>query len=166
MATTNVTGTVVRVFKDRSQAQMAIADLKRSGYTQDQIGLVTQNRTDSDDMDSGTQAEEGGMAGAAAGAGLGALWGIGILSNVLPGIGPALFGGTLGVLLSSAAAGAAAAGIVGSLVGLGVSDEDAAYYEGEIKSGRTVVTVNAGADADRVKAILANHGGYSRMMNR
>jgi len=153
---------VVGVFKNQSEAQRAIADLKKQGYTEEQIGIVSQDRDRVTATDSGTKVEEGAVAGLAAGAGVGALWGLGILSNVVPGIGPAIFGGTLGVILSSAAAGAAAAGIGGALAGLGISEEDATYYEGELKSGRTIVTVHGTPNAGQARSVLTQHGGYDR----
>ena len=93
----------------------------------------------------------------------GPLWGLAILAGVLPGIGTAIAGGTLGVLLSSAAAGAAAIGVAGALVGMGLSQEDATYYEGEFKSGRTLVTVNAGAKSAEARRVIAQHGGTTRL---
>jgi hypothetical protein len=166
MATSTVTGTVIGVFEDQSKAQQAVADLRRAGYTEEQIGVVSQHRDSGTTADSGTKIEEGAAAGLATGAGIGALWGLGILSNVLPGIGPAIFGGTLGVILSSAAAGAAAAGIGGALVGLGISDDDAKYYEGEFKSGRTIVTVQGGPKADQARSVLTQYGAYDRSSAR
>jgi uncharacterized protein (TIGR02271 family) len=103
---------------------------------------------------------EGAIAGAATGAGIGALWGLGILAGILPAIGPAIAGGTLAVLLSSAAAGAAAAGLAGALIGMGVPREEAEFYEGELKAGRTIVTVNAGARRDEAMQIMRQYGGY------
>ncbi|QDU25307.1 Heat induced stress protein YflT [Anatilimnocola aggregata] len=161
MASSTVTGAVIGVFEDQRQAQQAIAELRRAGYTEDQIGVVSQNREVAN-TDSGTKIGEGAATGLATGAGIGALWGLGILSNVLPGIGPAIFGGTLGVILSSAAAGAAAAGIGGALAGLGISDDDAKYYEGEFKSGRTIVTVHGGPPAGQAQSVLTQYGGYDR----
>lgn len=161
MATASATATVIGVFKTQREAQQAIAGLKQQGYTEDQIGVVSQN-ADGTTEGSGTSAEEGALAGAATGAGIGALWGLGILSNVLPGIGPAIFGGTMGILLSSAAAGAAAAGIGGALVGLGIPDEDAKYYESEVKAGRTVVTVHGGPKAAQAHSVFKQYGGYNR----
>jgi hypothetical protein len=105
-------------------------------------------------------AGEGALAGAATGAGIGALWGLGILAGVLPAIGPAIAGGTLAVLLSSAAVGAAAAGIAGALIGMGISKEEAEYYEGEVRSGRTLVTVRADARFKEAQSILTRFGGY------
>jgi hypothetical protein len=162
MATATTTSTIVGVFEDRRKAQQAIADLKQMGYTESQIGVVTQGQEDGVEDATDTKAEEGAVTGLATGAGLGALWGIGILSNVLPGIGPALFGGTLGVILSSAAAGATAAGIGGALAGMGIPDDDAKYYEGEFKAGRTIVTVDGGPKAAQAQGVLTQYGAYNR----
>jgi hypothetical protein len=165
VATSTASGTVVGVFENPTQAQKAVNDLRKAGYRDDQIGVVSHNRDGSANVSndaSGNKAAEGAAAGVATGAGVGALWGLGILSGVLPGIGPAIAGGTLGILLSSAAAGAAAAGVAGALVGLGIPDEDAAYYEGEFKSGRTIVTVKDGAKGKGAHSVLTQHGGYNR----
>lgn len=166
MTTTATAETVVGVFDNQRDAQRAIADLKQRGYTDEQIGVVSRNEDGTTSADSGTKAEEGAAAGAAAGAGIGALWGLGILSNVVPGIGPALFGGTLGVLLSSAAAGAAAVGIGGALAGLGMSDEDAEYYENEFKSGRTIVTIHGTPNSSQAQSVLNQYGAYNRSAPR
>jgi hypothetical protein len=105
---------------------------------------------------------KGALTGALAGLGLGALVGLGVLAGVIPGVGPAIVGGTLGVLLSNAAAGAAVAGLAGALIGAGLSEEDAKYYQGELEKGRTVVTVDAGSRGSDAEAILRRHGGYDR----
>ena len=162
MATLTSTDTVVGVFASQGEAQKAIAELRRAGYTENQIGVVSQHGDGSATADSGSKFEEGAAAGAATGAGIGALWGLGILSNILPGIGPAIFGGTLGVILSSAAAGAAAAGVGGALAGLGISDEDAKYYEGEFKAGRTIVTVHDSTDKRKAREVMSRLGAYDR----
>lgn len=161
MATTTATETVIGAFKTQQEAQQAVVELKRQGYTEDQIGVAYQD-ADGTASDSDTKVGEGAMAGLATGAGVGALWGLGILSNVLPGIGPAIFAGTLGVILSSAAAGAAAAGIGGALAGLGIADDDAQYYEDEFKAGRTIVTVQGGPRATEAQSVLSQYGGYNR----
>lgn len=164
MSTVSTRQVAVGVFTEPTQAQQAIAELKRNGFTDNEIGVMsrhdeTQIRGETTVDDGGTKAEEGAMAGLAAGAGVGALWGLGILAGVIPGIGPAIAGGTLGVLLSSAAAGAATAGLAGALIGMGIPDEEAGYYEDEFKSGRTVVTVRGARHAE-ASAILNRFGGY------
>ena len=82
------------------------------------------------------------------------MWGLAVAAGILPGIGPAIAGGTLAAVLSSAAVGAAAAGLGGALIGLGIADEDAEFYENEVRSGRVLVTVRAGERADTARAIL------------
>jgi hypothetical protein len=157
--------TIVGVFEDRQKAQRAVNELKADGFTDDQIGVVSHNKDGSTRTTTGdgdTSMGEAAAAGVATGAGVGALWGLAILAGVLPGIGPAIAGGTLGVLLSSAAAGAAALGVAGALIGMGIPDDDAGYYENEFKAGRTLVTVKAGAKAPAAQRIIDGNGGYSK----
>jgi hypothetical protein len=161
------TETIVGVFQTPQTAQRAVMDLRSSGCGDDRIGVLSRNddgRIVGKGKGDGAEAETatGAATGAAAGAGIGALWGLGILAGAIPGIGPAIAGGTLGVILSSAAAGAAAAGIAGALVGMGLSHDDASYLEGEYKQGRTLVTVHAGAKASSALQIIQRHGGQVR----
>ena len=100
------------------------------------------------------------MTGALTGLGLGALAGLGVLSGVIPVVGPAIAAGTLGVILSNAAAGAGIAGLVGALIGAGIPEDEAKYYHGEFEAGRTIVTVTADGRADEATAILRRHGAY------
>jgi hypothetical protein len=154
--------TVVGVFSSPQEAQQAVMDLKSAGFTQDEIGVLSRNddgQIVGKEAETGSAAATGATVGLATGAGVGALWGLGILAGALPGIGPAIVGGTLGVLLSSATAGAAATGIAGALVGLGVPDEEAKFYEGEFKTGRTLVTVRAGDRSDAACGAIQRHGG-------
>jgi len=165
--TTTRTGTIAGVFANRTDAQKAVRELIASGFDDSQIGVISHDvheihTSGLNAAPSGTEAESGAAAGAAVGLGVGALWGLGILAGILPGIGPAIAGGTLGVLLSSAAVGAAAVGLAGTLVGLGIPEDDAVYYEEEFKSGRTLVTVKAGLRADTAWSIMARCGAYER----
>lgn len=155
--------TLVGVFTNQSDAQAAIRDLKRMGVRDDQIGVVSPHTTKVGD----TPAEggdnmmaEGAAVGAATGAGVGALWALGIAAGALPAIGPVVAGGLLASVLASAAGGAATAGLIGALIGLGVSEDDATFYEGEVKSGRTLVTVRDAERSSEVAGVLRNHGGY------
>jgi uncharacterized protein (TIGR02271 family) len=158
-------GTVVGVFHDHDKARAAIRALKDAGFREDQIGVASSGHqglqaTKGDAVGDESYTGEGAMTGVAAGAGIGALWGLGILAGALPVIGPAIAGGTLAVILSSAAAGAAAAGLAGALIGMGISKDEAEYYESELKAGRTVVTVNAAGRNAEALAVLQRYGGY------
>jgi hypothetical protein len=101
----------------------------------------------------------------ATGAGVGTLWALGIAAAIFPPLG-VVAGGTLMAVLASAAAGAAAAGLAGALIGLGVPDDEAKYFEGEIKAGRTLVTVKAGSRYDDALNILRQSGGYDMAVKR
>ena len=156
--------TIVGVFADRNQAHQALTELRRAGFSDDQLGLMASGESDysttATDPSDTNYAAEGGAAGLAAGAGIGALWGLGIAAGVLPAIGPAIAGGTLAAILSSAAAGAATAGLAGTLIGLGIPREEAEYYENELKAGRIIVTVHPEGRSAEALAIIRRFGGY------
>jgi hypothetical protein len=165
MATNKMCSTTVGVFETRAAADRAVADLKAAGYRDDQIGMVAKDargKTVRTDGAGETNAEEGAAIGAVAGAAGGALVGAGIVAGVIPVIGPVLALGTLGTILVNAAGGAAAAGIVGALVGWGIPEEDAKYYESEVQAGRYLVTVDRGTRSDDPRAVFTRHGGYDR----
>src|SRR5689334_10795108 len=137
--------TVVGVFQDQSAAQRAVAELRRMGFREDQIGVVTREaqssaaREDVEAGDATSNVGTGAATGAIAGAGVGALWALGIVTIGLPAVGPIIAGGILASVLASAAGTAVAGGIVGALIGLGVPEEQAQTYETEFRAGRTIV---------------------------
>ena len=158
--------TLVAVFNTREAANHAVDELQRAGFTRDQISVVAQDadgkaraqKTDGED----TYAGEGAAIGAATGAGVGALVSLGMTFGVIPFIGPVLAVGPLAAALISAVGGAAAASLTGALIGWGIPEEDAKYYESEVKAGRYLVTLHAeGRNAD-AWTILRRHGGYDR----
>lgn len=162
--------TVVGVFESQELAQRAVSELKRRGFTESQIGVAGRNydhdagsrtrRLEGVDESDESYAAEGATAGLATGAGVGALWGLGIIAGVLPAIGPAIAGGTLAAMLSSAAAGAATAGLAGGLIGMGMSKDEADYYQSEFQSGRTIVTVNAAGKEAEARQVFSALGAY------
>jgi uncharacterized protein (TIGR02271 family) len=155
--------TVVGVFNERDDAERAIDELKRNGFSDDQIGFAAKDGSDREGtIRSGDEAGDAG-GGAAAGALTGGVVGgvLGALAaGLIPGIGPIVAGGLLAGVLGGAAAGATAGGIIGALAGMGVPEEDARYYEGEFKGGRTLVTVKADGRYDDARRILHKHGAY------
>ena len=158
--------TVVGAFHDASKAQEAVRALKAAGFRDDQIGVVSHDKSGgtatTGAADKGSHAAAGAATGVAAGAGVGALWALGIAAGILPGIGPVIAGGILASVLASAAGGAAIAGLVGALVGLGIPEEDAHFYKGEFEAGRTIVTVKAEGRYDEAWKVLHGHDAYNR----
>ena len=161
---TNTCTTTVGVFNTRAEAERAVSELKSAGYRDDQVGLIGRD-TRGDVVREGaaedSNAGEGAAIGAAAGAVGGAAVGAGIIAGVIPVIGPVLAIGTLGTILLNAAGGAVIAGVAGALIGWGIPEEDARYYEDEVKSGRYLVTVECGY-SDDARDIIRRHGGYDR----
>jgi len=164
----NMNSTIVGVFETPENAQGAVKELAKRGLTDAQIGVASHDYSDKtgaktrrlEGQESESYAGEGATTGLAAGAGVGALWGLGILAGVIPAIGPAIAGGTLAAILSSAAAGAAAAGIAGGLIGLGISKDEAEFYENEYRAGKTIVTATAMGREEEVRQVFQEWGAY------
>jgi hypothetical protein len=146
-------------------AENAVADLRRNGFRNDQIDMVYQD-AGGDEVRTGpehrTKSAEAAAIGAGAGALGGALVGLAAWTGAIPIIGPVLAVGALGTVLINAAGGAALTGLAGALVGWGIPDEEAKYYEDEVKAGKTLVTVRADGRLGFARDILALHEGYGR----
>lgn len=164
-STTNCSGpgdrSVVALFDDRDAAEYAVDALRRANFDSDAIGYAMR----------GSDAVHGGMISDASGAkdGKGALVGAAtgsVLGGVLaatvamiPGVGPVLAAGVLAAFFGGAAAGAAVGGIFGAMTGLGISEEEARYYEKRFQEGKAVVAVRAGDRYADAIDILTRHGG-------
>jgi hypothetical protein len=155
--------TVLGVFATRQAAQAAVAELRRAGFREDQIGVIGPGGTaGGPDQEREHYVGEGAAVGAVAGAGAGALWAIGIAAGMLPAIGPVIAGGLLASVLASTAGAAVAGGLTGALVGLGLSEEEARTYEADLAAGRTIVTVRTDDRQTEAAEILARHGAAER----
>jgi hypothetical protein len=154
--------TVVGMFTNRPDAESAIRELKAAGFGDDRIGVALQDQEEQRDLrdlmeTTSREAAEGAAKGALSGGLVGGL--IGLLGSLLiPGVGPIVVGGMLASTLTGAGIGAATGGIIGALVALGVPEADARHFDEGLRSGRTLVTVNAGARTAEALAILDRHG--------
>jgi hypothetical protein len=164
MSTATSCRTVIGVFQSRAAAERAYQNLRDEGFRDDQLGLVgkdSSGRVVREGGDKGNNAGEGAAIGVAAGAIGGAAVGAGILTGFIPVIGPVLAIGTLGTILLNAAGGAAIVGIAGALIGWGIPEEDASYYEKQVESGYYLVTVNCDDNEDPWH-VMSREGGYRR----
>jgi hypothetical protein len=158
----------VAAFQDRFEAEKAVDELEQAGFSRDEVGFAIRGAdvasggmiTDEE----GAKDRPGALAGMATGAGVGALLGA-AAALLIPGVGPVVAGGVLAMALGGAIAGTAVGGIFGAISGLGVSEEEARFYEQEFNSGRAIVAVKAGARAAEAAEILRRHGGYD-LQNR
>lgn len=156
----------VGTFDSAETARDVIHELRAAGISEDKIGLLTRDKDGDPAVKSfremeGNKAGKGAAIGAATGASAGALWAAGVALGVLPAIGPVIAGGILAAVLASAAAGAGTGVVAGALIGMGVSDEEAAYHDEEFKKGRTIVIVES-EDRGKVFEIMRRHASFGR----
>lgn len=164
---------VFGVFATRENAETAINQLEKSGFSPKDISIVMQDKKEAEVLhqNTGASVADSTVSGAATGAAIGGLAGllIGLGAIAIPGIGALLIGGPLAAALgltgataatvSGAATGALAGGLIGALVGIGVPEEDARVYEDRVKSGAILVAVPAlSSEHGEASAILNEHG--------
>jgi len=166
------------IFDDRSEAEAAVRELREAGVDTGRLSVIgrDEDRTTLSDgtgevVDNDAVGDTAG--GALAGAGVGAILGVAALA--IPGVGPLA---AAGAIASSAIPGAAAIGagvgaVAGGLTGLlkdhGISDDDAAYYEGRINEGGIFVSADISdgdIEAETAREILLRNGGHNASQPR
>jgi hypothetical protein len=163
--------TVGALFENRQDAEDAINALKGRGFRGDQIGIALRDRTAQGQLidDTGTKAADGAATGAVSGGLLGGVVGflVGVGALAIPGIGPVVSAGVLSTVFGAAGAtalagagiGAATGGVVGGLIGMGIPETEAAYFETGFRKGHVLVTVNAGNRVSEAIDTLQQYGG-------
>ncbi len=143
----------VGVFQGSEQARHAIDELESAGYSENEIGFLARASAiglEDDTLSSAaTGAVEGGMLGGMLGA---------AAALLIPGFGPTIAGGILLTTFGAAGIGALAGSIIGTLVSIGVPEEEAHHYQRELKNGRIIVTVKATSGYDDAIAIMRCNG--------
>lgn len=160
-----MTSTITATFKNRLAAEEVLAELERSGITEEQISLVVTDETrgSSFNIEEGTKMDEGAAAGATMGGVVGAVLGAVLAAGTIaiPGLN-IIVTGTLISGLAGLGVGAAAGGLVGGLVGAGIPEHEAKLYESELKNGAILLAVRTN-DRDQkqlVRDILNRADAY------
>jgi hypothetical protein len=152
----------VAVFDDRGDAELAARALREQGFTDDRIGYAWRGETGTRRQE-GTKAAKMAAAGGGSGVVLGGVIGAGA-ALLIPGVGPVVSGGLLASALASAATGAitgaVVGGVSGALVGLGIPEHEAKFYDDRFNEGRTLLTVRADDRYDDAADLLRSRGGY------
>jgi hypothetical protein len=153
---------VVGVFESSERARDAIEALRDAGFAARDIGVLLPSGEEVVTIGGHTKTGQGAATGAIAGGLLGGLgaWLAGLAALTIPGIGPFLATGAFATALGGAAIGAGVGAVAGALVGLGIPEAEARYYEAEVRAGRALVTVHAGARIAEARAILRRCGAY------
>ncbi|HEY0985371.1 MULTISPECIES: hypothetical protein [unclassified Schlesneria] len=148
-----------------NQADTIIRNLKAAGFSNNDISVVTADKTATREFADrhDTNAPEGAMAGAGTGLLLGGTlgWLAGIGTLAIPGLGAFIAAGPIMAALSGAAVGGTVGGITGALIGMGVSENDAARFEEAVKSGDYLISVHSEdyEELNRARHVIEQAGG-------
>ena len=130
------TDLVIGVFDHPTQAEQALAELRRAGFPPDRIDLAT----------AAPAADDAGE------------------TLPVPGVGRVLRGGILSALLRDATV--PSASFLGLFAALDLPEEDADYYARALQDGRTVVLVRTPDRRDEARALLNRHAAHDRESQR
>jgi hypothetical protein len=148
----------VGLFSSRAEAEQAMYRLRDTGFDMDKISVINRNTDDASDSipvagekSKGEQAKGGAGAGAvmgaATGGAMGLIGGLGVL--LIPGVGPVAEAGVLlANMLLGGGIGAAGGGLVGALIGWGLPENQAMYYNTRIYDHNEYMVLLEGTEAD------------------
>jgi len=143
---------VVAVYANMSQAELAVEALDKGGFPIQQVSIVAQNLESEKRVHGYVTAGDTSKAGAQAGAWLGGIFGllVGAAFIWVPGVGPLVVAGPLAAALlggfEGAVGGAALGGLLGGIAGWGVSKEHILKYEEVVKGGKYLVAAHGNTD--------------------
>jgi len=157
--------TVIGAFDTFGEARAAVDALERAGFNERDVSIVANNANSTvgtTDTTTTTTTEHHHSVGGETlkGAAVGGLAGliVGLAPFVIPGLGAIAAAGWLTMTLTGAAIGAGV-GLVGALMGVGVPEEEAHYYNESVRRGGTLVLVRADdMRADEAARILSDAG--------
>ena len=156
----------IGTFSTREDAEFALKELQEAGFNMDRVSVIAKNPDPKDNIggaevkSAGEQAKGGAAAGATTGAATGGLLGLigGLGVIALPGVGAvAELGVVLANTLLGSGIGAAGGGLVGALIGWGIPEDRANYYNDLVSQGRYIVLMEGTeAEINGAEAILKN----------
>ena len=158
---------ITGLFRDRAEAERAVADLQNLGYSQNDISVLMNDEGEAGEFaeHTGTKAAEGAGVGAGIGGTLGAIiaaltaTGSVIAVAATGGLAAPLVAGPLAAALAGAGAGGLTGGIIGGLVGAGIPEHRAQEYETGLSAGGILLGVHASdARVAQVRRILERDG--------
>lgn len=140
--------TVAGLFRSRSEAEEGLRKLKQAGFGDDQVSVARPQRRGRGHyvMKVGVAILVGIVLGLVVGA---------VASGILPGPHALLGGNVVNTLLLTAVAGGLGGGVGGFLVIVGASGPSELFYEQEVESGRTLVSVAGPRLEEAIRLLLA-----------
>jgi len=132
--------TVVGVLRSQGEANSAITELERAGFTSEEVGLVPPGH--GREPDYGRHLAVGIVAGTVLGALIGAALAL-IPALTASGAAHAVNASTVILVLGGAMAGGATGGLAGVLISMAGTSDRTLHYDQEAASGRFVVSVTS-----------------------
>jgi hypothetical protein len=160
------TKTVVGLYDTSAQARQVMQDLLQHGVPRHEMSLIMPHPEGQEaerpngEEETAAVVRHHGAEHLGMGAVLGGIGGlvVGLSTLVIPGFGPMIVAGPLAIALAGAGVGAYAGVIAGSLIHLGVSEQEAGHYAERLRRGGALVVVQLPHDlADRAEGIMNRH---------
>src|ERR1700755_842805 len=157
---------VLCVVDTEAQADAVVAKLRSAGFSDNDISVLFPDKGSTRDFahKKATKMPEGATVGASTGGVVGGTIGLlaGIGALAIPGLGPFIAAGPIMAALSGGAIGAGVGGLTGALVGLGIPEYEAKRYEGKVKEGGLLLSVQSESnnDTSRAKEIFKEGGAH------
>ena len=157
---------VTAIFNSRAAAEMAVEELTRAGFAPEDVSLLMSDSTRGREfaVRKATKAPEGTATGATVGGVIGAVAaGLAAVGSItIPGI-ALVAAGPVVAALAGLGAGAAAGGLTGALIGLGIPEHEAKFYDKEIEKGGMLVGVYCHDDRLKLARDILDAAGAEKV---
>lgn len=154
----------VGTFATRAEAETALRELRDAGFNMDKVSVIASNVEPEENFGgaevkpTSEQAKGGAKVGATAGAATGGILGLigGLSVLTLPGVGAAAeVGAVLANTLLGGGIGATGGGLIGALIGWGIPEDRARYYNDLFSQGHYVILLEGTkAEVNGAEAVL------------
>ncbi len=132
----SVDKTVLGVFASRQDAEAAVNELRRQGFTTEEINIISKDQNKNSNRETyDDDITDGALKGGTLGGIGGLILGAGALA--IPGIGPIIAAGPIAAALSGVVAG----GVTGGLVDWGIPTEVSQRYEQSVAQGDILAVI-------------------------
>jgi len=158
--TQQLSQTIIGVFPSRSSAENAVSTLRRQGFTNEEINIISKKQSH---QQSGENTDDDIMDGTLTGGTLGGIGGLllGAGALMIPGIGPIVAAGPI----AAAIGGAIAGGITGGLIDWGIPAEESHHYEQEVIQGSILAIIRTDATKVNSVAQILRQNGAKEVKN-
>mgnify|MGYP006274065167 CR=1 FL=1 len=156
-----MTQMIIGIFEDAATVNKAVDGLRDHGYDDESIGVIAAEAVVGEDVDVNerTRVPEGAAIGAGAGGAAAALAvGLTSVGAVATGGVGLVAAGPVVAALAGAGAGAAGGGLLGTLVGLGLREDEARVVDEEVEEGAIIIATEPIEGKADPKAVFSKAG--------